>query len=151
MNALSGEKVLITGATGQVALPVALALAADNDLWAIARFGDAGARDRLEKAGVTCVVVDFEQADFAGLPDDFAYVLNFGVAKSNDFDRDLAGNAEATGLLMAHCRSARAFLHCSSTAVYQPVRRTCPSGRPVAVPMQWGSGVPRLKVADPGS
>ena len=42
MNALSGEKVLITGATGQVALPVALALAADNELWAIARFSDAG-------------------------------------------------------------------------------------------------------------
>jgi UDP-glucuronate 4-epimerase len=120
MTALSGEKVLITGATGQVALPVAIAMAADSEVWAIARFNDAGARARLEAAGVKCIVVDFEEADFTGVPDDFAYVLNFGVAKSNDFDRDLAGNAEATGLLMAHCRSARAFLHCSSTAVYQP-------------------------------
>ena len=40
--------------------------------------------------------------------------------KTRDFDRDLAGNAESVGLLMQHCSRARAFLHCSSTGVYQP-------------------------------
>src|SRR5581483_11443132 len=35
-------------------------------------------------------------------------------------DRDLAANGESLGLLMQHCRNATAFLHCSSTAVYQP-------------------------------
>ena len=29
-------------------------------------------------------------------------------------------NAESVGLLMAHCRNAKAFLHCSSAAVYDP-------------------------------
>jgi UDP-glucuronate 4-epimerase len=47
-------------------------------------------------------------------------VLNLGVAKSGRWDKDLAANAEAAGLLMAHCRDARAFLHCSSGAVYDP-------------------------------
>ena len=40
--------------------------------------------------------------------------------KSNRWDVDLAANAEAAGLLMAHCRDATAWLHCSSTGVYQP-------------------------------
>ena len=34
--------------------------------------------------------------------------------------RTSAANAESAGLLMAHCRSAKAFLHCSSAAVYDP-------------------------------
>jgi UDP-glucuronate 4-epimerase len=46
-------------------------------------------------------------------------VLNFAVVKSGDFGYDLAANAEGAGRLMAHCRAARAFLHCSSGGVYQ--------------------------------
>ena len=56
----------------------------------------------------------------AGLPTDFDYVLNLAVAKSGRWDKDLGANAESAGLLMAHCRSAKAFLHCSSAAVYDP-------------------------------
>ena len=48
---LSGEKILITGATGQVANPIAKALARDNEVWAVARFGNAGAREDLEDVG----------------------------------------------------------------------------------------------------
>jgi len=38
-----------------------------------------------------------------------------------DFDRDLAVNVEGVGLLMAHCKKAKAFLQCSSGAVYEAV------------------------------
>ena len=120
MSSLSGERILITGATGQVGGPVATALAADNEVVAIARFGDAAARSRLEAAGVRCITVDFERADFGAVEGDFDVVLHFAVAKTNDFDRDLAANVEALGFLMARAASARAFLHCSSTAVYEP-------------------------------
>ena len=48
------------------------------------------------------------------------YVLNLAVVKSGRWNVDLAANAEATGLLMAHCRNAKAWLQCSSTGVYQP-------------------------------
>ena len=70
---------------------------------------------------------------FDDVPTDVDYVCNFAVVKSNKWDVDLAGNAEAAGLLMAHCRDARAFLHCSSTGVYEaadgsPQRETDPLG-----------------------
>jgi len=118
---LSGQKVLVTGPTSQVALPVTLALAQANDVWGVARFTDAAARERLDGAGVTCVAADLATTDFRDLPSDFDYVLNFAVAKGgdDDWDRDVAANAESVGLLIGHCRAATAVLHCSSTAVYQ--------------------------------
>jgi nucleoside-diphosphate-sugar epimerase len=45
---LEDQRILVTGATGQVALPVALALAAKNEVIALARFKDAALRARLE-------------------------------------------------------------------------------------------------------
>src|SRR6478735_8193805 len=117
---LSGARLLVTGPTGQVALPVTRALAADNDVIGIARFRDADARAELEKAGVTCIEANLAQGDFSAVPTDVDYVLNLAVVKSNRWDIDLAANAEATGLLMAHCRNAKAWLQCSSTGVYQP-------------------------------
>jgi UDP-glucuronate 4-epimerase len=113
-------KILITGPTGQVAVPVAKALAANNEVWGIARFTDAAAREGLEKAGVRCETVNLAAGDFSGLPTDFDYVINLAVAKSGNWDKDLAANAESVGVLMAHCRGAKAFLHCSSGAVYDP-------------------------------
>ena len=123
--ALSGAKILVTGPTGQVALPLTLSLAAENDVWGLARFTDGAARARLESAGVTCVVTDLETADFADVPTDFDYVLNLAVTKGGDadWDRDLAANAESIALLMARTKP-RAFLQCSSTAVYQHVGPT---------------------------
>lgn len=120
MTNLAGSRILVTGATGQVGAPVAERLAMNADVWAVARFSDPAARDRLEAAGVHCVVGDLEAGDFDEVPDDVEYVLDFAVAKTNDFDRDLRANGEGLGLLMRHCAAARAFLHCSSTAVYQP-------------------------------
>ncbi len=117
---MRGSKILITGPTGQIANPIAKALAADNEVWGIARFSTPGARETLEKAGVRCQTVNLAEGDFSGLPDDFEYVLNLAVAKSGNWDKDLAANAESVGLLMARCRGAKAFLHCSSAAVYDP-------------------------------
>ena len=120
MTQLSGERILVTGATGQVGGPVATRLVGDNEVVAIGRFGERAKRAELEAAGVQCVVVDFESGDLADLHGHFDVVLHFAVAKTNDFDRDLAANAEALGFLMARTATARAFLHCSSTAVYEP-------------------------------
>ncbi len=117
---MRGAKVLITGVTGQVAAPVAEALAADNEVWGIARFTDPAARERLQDRGVHCHPVNMAGGEFSGIPSDFDYVLNFAVAKSGRWDKDLGANAESVGLLMAHCADAKAFLHCSSAAVYDP-------------------------------
>jgi UDP-glucuronate 4-epimerase len=117
---LTRERILVTGATGQVALPITRALARDNDVTGIARFRDPEARKVLEDAGVRCVEVDVARDDLSAVPDDFDVVLNLAVVKSGRFDLDIRANAEAAGLLMGRVRSARAFLHCSSTGVYEP-------------------------------
>ena len=117
---MRGYKILITGPTGQVATPMAKALATDNEVWGIARFSDPRARQDLEQAGVRCETVNLAVGDFSSLPTDFDYVINLAVAKSGRWDKDLAANAESVGLLMAHCRDAKAFLHASSAAVYDP-------------------------------
>lgn len=117
---MRGFKILITGPTGQVATPLAKRLAADNEVWGIARFSDPAARADLEQAGVRCETVNLAVGDFSALPTDFDYVVNLAVAKSGRWDKDLGANAESVGLLMAHCRAAKAFLHASSAAVYDP-------------------------------
>jgi len=111
---------LIAGATGMVALPVAERLAREHDVVATARFSDPALRKRLEAAGVECIPTDLVDGDVSALPTDCDYVLNFSVMKTATWDRDLDGNVGGLGALMHHCRGARAFLHCSSTAVYQP-------------------------------
>ena len=61
---MRGTKILITGPTGQVASPIAQALAADNEVWGIARFTNAAARETLEKSGVHCETVNLASGDF---------------------------------------------------------------------------------------
>jgi len=117
---LTGQTIVITGVTGQVARPLALALAADNEVVGAARFTDAAARAALERAGVRCVPVDLQGGDVAGLPADADYVLHFAVAKSNNWETDLAANSGGLAFLMEHHQQATAFLHCSTTGVYKP-------------------------------
>src|SRR4051794_5548253 len=130
---LQGEKIVVTGATGQVGFPVAVALAAGNEVIAPARFSDPKAKARLEEAGVRCVTADLGAGQLDEVPTDPSYVLHFAVSKTNDWDADIAANAEGVGLLMAHTKAAKAFLHCSTTGVYQdtgggPYAETDPLG-----------------------
>jgi nucleoside-diphosphate-sugar epimerase len=117
---LRGKRIVVTGPTGQWAKPTTLALAAENEVFGLARFGDASARAELEAAGVTCLAVDLADPDLSAVPTDVDVLMNFAVAKTKSFDHDLAANAESVGLLVQHCAGASAFLHCSSTGVYQP-------------------------------
>jgi len=112
--------VVVTGTTGQVAEPLALALAQENEVYGAARFTDLAARERLEAGGVRCVPVDLAFGDVTDLPADADIVLNFAVVKTGDWDVDLMANAGGLAWLMEHHRDARAFLHCSSAAVYRP-------------------------------
>jgi len=118
---LTGKTIVITGVTGQVAEPVAHALAADNEVIGGARFRDADARQRLESAGIRCVPIDLASGDVGGLPRDADLVVNFAVAKSNDWVTDLESNSGGLAWLMEHHQGAEAFLHCSTTGIYKPM------------------------------
>ena len=115
-----GRRILVTGATGQVGLPVASALAENHEVVAAARFTQPENRSVLEAAGVRCVPFDLATGDLTDVPSDVDHVVHFGVVKSQRWETDLRANAEGVGLLMAHCASARSFLHCSTTGVYEP-------------------------------
>ncbi len=118
----TGRTIVVTGATGQVGEPVALALAAaGNSVVAAARFTDAEARARLERGGVACVAVDLAAGEVGALPTEADVVLNFAVAKSNHWTVDLDANVGGLAALMEHHQRATAFVHCSSTAVYKPL------------------------------
>jgi nucleoside-diphosphate-sugar epimerase len=124
---LTNEKILITGATGQVARPIAESLAGANEVWTIARFTDEAARAELEGLGIRTWRWTLGDADFTGLPDDFTYVVHsaasiFDVAQ--DYDAAIRANAEGTGLLMSHCRTAKGFLFVSSLQVYRAIADT---------------------------
>lgn len=131
---LQGSKILITGPTGQVAEPVVAELAKVADVYGLARFSKQADRDRITGLGATCLAADLaDPQGLKDLPQDFDYVLNFAVVKTGDFDYDLAANGEGVGRLMLHCKSAKAFLHFSSTAVYEyaghePRREDSPLG-----------------------
>ncbi|MEZ5501282.1 MAG: NAD(P)-dependent oxidoreductase [Halioglobus sp.] len=117
---LANTKILITGPTGQVALPVVEHFARIADVYALARFRKAEDRALIEGLGATVLQADLaDAASLEVVPEDFDYVMNFAVVKSGDFDYDLAANAEGVGNLMTRCRKAKAFLHFSSTAVYE--------------------------------
>lgn len=116
------DRILVTGVTGWVGGPVAQALAAQgHTVFGGARFADPAAREPLEAAGVQTISMDLSTSSFDEVPRDLDLVLHFAVAKVNRFDLAFAANAHGPANLMEHCDSARAFYHCSSTAVYQPV------------------------------
>lgn len=115
----SGHRILVTGPTGQVALPVVEALAKNNEVFALARFSKDEDRERIQALGATVIAADLAADDLSGIPEDLDYVLNYAVVKSGDFEYDLAANAEGVGRLMLACRDVKAFVHFSSTAVYE--------------------------------
>jgi nucleoside-diphosphate-sugar epimerase len=118
---LSGEKILITGPAGRIASGLARSLAPDNEVWGIARFSDRAARERVEQLGVTTQVIDIADGHFDELPTDFTYLLHLAADFSpDDYDRALRVNAEATGFLLEHCRSAKAALVMSTVTTYKP-------------------------------
>jgi nucleoside-diphosphate-sugar epimerase len=146
------RRILVTGATGQIAFPLAKELAKDNEVWGIARFSDPtkretwnvgqfirpAGRDELEAAGIHTQPVDLADPDWSGLPETFDHVLHLAVFQllGLDYDYAIKINAEGTGLLMNHFRTAKSFLVLSTIGVYQtpsdassaPIAETAPLG-----------------------
>lgn len=119
MQRIEGQRVLVTGATGQVAGVLTERLAERNEVFAAARFTDAQARAALEAKGVRTAYFSIGEADLSSLPD-VEYVIHCGCNTSPKTpDEGIAQNAEGTGFLMQRYRKARAFFHMSSSSVYR--------------------------------
>ena len=118
---LKDKRILLTGPAGNIGYPLARNLARDNEVWGVSRFGDPAERKKVDDLGVITRPIDFGTGQFGDLPDNFDYVLHLGAYIAGaDYDRAVQVNAEGTGLLMQHCRKAKAFLAMSTTGVYRP-------------------------------
>jgi nucleoside-diphosphate-sugar epimerase len=116
---LTGSRVLVTGATGQVARPIAEQLNERNEVWAAARFSDPAAKEELEAQGIRTVYFSMGEEDLSGLPD-VDYVFHCGCNTDPESPEvGMAQNAEGTGFLMQRYRDVGAFLHMSSSSVYR--------------------------------
>jgi UDP-glucuronate 4-epimerase len=135
---LTGEKILITGATGKIAFPIARELATRNEVWGSARLRNPGDREKLEGAGIRPLKFDMATDDVSSLPDDFTYVFHAAVDPAGirgEWRSFVRTNAHNSGDLLHHCRSAKGFVYCStgSTYAYQgqrPLKETDPPGVP---------------------
>ena len=133
---LEGQKILVTGATGRVAFPIARALAKENEVWGVARFTDPGSQSRLEAVGVRPVALDVSAADFSSLPGDFTHVFHAAMASGAEgWASAFEMNSQASGELLYHCRAAKGFVFCSTGSIYQyqgrrALKETDPPGVP---------------------
>ncbi|MCZ6831584.1 MAG: NAD(P)-dependent oxidoreductase [Gammaproteobacteria bacterium] len=115
---LKDQKVLVTGATGQVARPIAEQLNANNEVWAAARFSDPEAKAELEAQGINTVFFSIGEEDLSQLPN-VDYVIHCGCNTDPKTPEDgMRQNAEGTGFLMQRYRGVKGFFHMSSSSVY---------------------------------
>src|ERR1700704_5535741 len=132
---LQGKKILVTGATGQIAGPIAENFAKDNEVWCAARFSDPKRKAELEAIGVKTFVWDMDSGDPSALPDDFTHVVHSALHVSPDYDESITNNAEASALLMQHCRKAVPFHRISITHVYKRHQDHPPHAYPETGPL----------------
>ena len=140
---LSGEKIIITGASGLVGMQLARELAKANEVWGVSRYLDAAdrgdainawatGRAEVEAIGVKPFAADLT-GDLSGLPSDFTYLIHLAHTRlpPDRLQEAVRINTLTGGRIMRHCAKAKAALIMSSTAVYSPpddVRRLLREG-----------------------
>lgn len=132
MTALSGKRVLVTGASGLVALPVAVELAKANEVYAVARFSNLEQKRLIEASGATAIAFDLAQRDLSPLPESVDIVINYAVLPPTHKDA-YEVNAGTAGRLARRYRDCEAFVHGSTGSLYEyqgerPLREEDPYG-----------------------
>ncbi|MDR2857882.1 MAG: NAD(P)-dependent oxidoreductase [Novosphingobium sp.] len=133
MAGLSGRKVLVTGASGLVAFPVAAELAKTNEVYALARWSDPAQKRMMEAAGAQAVTFDLANEDLSPLPAAVDVVINYAVLPPGFGNMAYDVNTGATGRLARRYRDCEAFVHGSTGSLYEyqgerPLREDDPYG-----------------------
>jgi UDP-glucuronate 4-epimerase len=133
MSKFSGKRVLVTGASGIVALPVAVELAKDNEVFALARWSDPEQKRKVEASGAQAITFDMAETDLSSLPKSVDVVINYAVLPPNFKNMAYDVNTASTGRLARHYRDCEAFVHGSTGSLYEyqgerPLREDDPYG-----------------------
>jgi UDP-glucuronate 4-epimerase len=139
MSGLKGKRVLVTGASGLVALPVARELAKNNEVFAVARWSDPAQKKLVERAGAQPVSFDMANEDLSALPKSVDVVINYGVLPFPHKDA-FSVNTAAVGRLARRYGDAEAFVHGSTGSAYEyqgerPLREDDPYGLHASIEM----------------
>lgn len=132
MSGVSGKRILVTGASGLVAFPVAAELAKSNEVYAVARYSDPAQKRLMEAAGAQAVVFDLANPDLSSLPQSVDIVINYAVLPPTHKDA-YEVNTGAAGRLARRYRDCEAFVHGSTGSLYEyqgerPLREDDPYG-----------------------
>lgn len=130
---MKGKRVMVTGASGLVAFPVAAELAKENEVFAVARWSDPVQQRLMEEAGAKAVKFDLAERDLSALPKEVDVVINYAVLPPNFGNMAYDVNTGATGRLARRYRDAEAFVHGSTGSLYEyqgerPLREDDPYG-----------------------
>jgi nucleoside-diphosphate-sugar epimerase len=145
---IKGQRVLVTGASGNLGAEMARALAAANTVFGSARFGDASAKSYLQDGGVTPVAHSLGVDSLDMLPQDLDYIFNYagitpsGANKSGptvDATPEVVArvNVQSIGEMMRHWPKLKGFQQASSSTVYlwkpEPLKETDHAGSTAGV------------------
>lgn len=133
MTGMKGKRVLVTGASGLVAFPVAVELAKDNEVYAVARYSNDAERRKIEAAGAQAIAFDMASEDMSPLPASVDVVINYAVLPPKYGNLAYEVNTAATGRLARRYRDCEAFVHGSTGSLYEyqgerPLREDDPYG-----------------------
>jgi nucleoside-diphosphate-sugar epimerase len=117
-----GRRILVTGATGRIGFPIARALAAQHEVFGLARCTKAGDVARLRAAGITPIVADLATFNVAELPPGLTHVFHagavVGAGPEADWRQTFEVNAQASGRLVAASAGVQGFVFCSTGSAY---------------------------------
>jgi UDP-glucuronate 4-epimerase len=117
---LAGQKVLLTGVTGRIGEAIAERFARSCELWGLARYSTEGSIEKTRERGVVPVIGDYATGELSQVPTDFDYVVHVAAdVAPHSAEAGMRANSDGAARLMKHCRSAKAFLHMSTTGVYK--------------------------------
>lgn len=144
-SGLSGRRILVTGASGNLGAELARSLARSNTVYGTARYTRGDAEAYVREAGVIPVRHELGVDSLDALPADIDYVFNFGAflptgaTRSSarldaDPDRVAKVNALVIGDMMRHWPKLKGFVQASSCAVYAPQPRALTETDPIGAP-----------------
>lgn len=119
MTGLSNKRVLVTGASGLVAFPVARELAKSNEVFAVARYSDPEQKRLMEATGANALSFDLANEDLSALPETVDVVINYAVLPPHHGNMAFDVNTGATGRLARRYRDCEAFVHGSTGSLYE--------------------------------